>query len=371
MPRRRQTSPGGHAVDRLQLEYLPQRRRQARHRLPKRRPEAAARHFADGVVRNRRAHPRQPGDRRPRRALVVVGQRHIAGLAPEGILDLVRQDAQQPGLAGWNCPGRSAARPAPPAARPAPRPRQAPRRAHAAGRSAASRPHTRASSPARRTFATAPPVRTGSCCSNLRIAVSRSIRSSRMRLRCIAGGSLPRAGYPGHGGNISNSSRDVAVILRWHNPFSARARSRRRRWNTGSWSSRTSAISPSWCACTSATSATRSTWRRTATKGSPRRGPASYDLIVLDVMLPRRDGLDVVRQLRMEQNPVPMLMLTAQVDRARPRARPRARRRRLPDQAVLDPRAAGARQGAAAPRRAAAAAGRARMPNASPSATRW
>ena len=36
-----------------------------------------------------------------------------------------------------------------------------------------------------------------------------------------------------------------------------------------------------------------------------------YDLIVLDVMLPRRDGLDVVRQLRMEQNPVPVLMLTA------------------------------------------------------------
>jgi DNA-binding response OmpR family regulator len=36
-----------------------------------------------------------------------------------------------------------------------------------------------------------------------------------------------------------------------------------------------------------------------------------YALVVLDVMLPRRDGLDVVRQLRMEQNPVPVLMLTA------------------------------------------------------------
>ena len=36
-----------------------------------------------------------------------------------------------------------------------------------------------------------------------------------------------------------------------------------------------------------------------------------YDLIVLDVMLPRRDGLDVVRQLRMERNPVPVLILTA------------------------------------------------------------
>ena len=36
-----------------------------------------------------------------------------------------------------------------------------------------------------------------------------------------------------------------------------------------------------------------------------------YDLVVLDVMLPSRDGLDVVRQLRMDQNPVPVLMLTA------------------------------------------------------------
>ncbi len=37
----------------------------------------------------------------------------------------------------------------------------------------------------------------------------------------------------------------------------------------------------------------------------------SYALIVLDVMLPGRDGLDIVRQLRMDQNPVPVLMLTA------------------------------------------------------------
>jgi DNA-binding response OmpR family regulator len=37
----------------------------------------------------------------------------------------------------------------------------------------------------------------------------------------------------------------------------------------------------------------------------------SYALIVLDVMLPGRDGLDIVRQLRMDGNPVPVLMLTA------------------------------------------------------------
>lgn len=36
-----------------------------------------------------------------------------------------------------------------------------------------------------------------------------------------------------------------------------------------------------------------------------------YDCVVLDVMLPRRDGLSVATQLRREGNPVPILMLTA------------------------------------------------------------
>ena len=36
-----------------------------------------------------------------------------------------------------------------------------------------------------------------------------------------------------------------------------------------------------------------------------------YDLIVLDVMLPVRDGLDVVRTLRMDRIDTPVLMLTA------------------------------------------------------------
>ena len=36
-----------------------------------------------------------------------------------------------------------------------------------------------------------------------------------------------------------------------------------------------------------------------------------YDVIVLDVMLPGMDGLAIVRQLRMDRNPVPVLMLTA------------------------------------------------------------
>lgn len=38
---------------------------------------------------------------------------------------------------------------------------------------------------------------------------------------------------------------------------------------------------------------------------------SSYDLILLDVMLPKLDGFSVARQLRAEQNPVPVLMLTA------------------------------------------------------------
>jgi DNA-binding response OmpR family regulator len=36
-----------------------------------------------------------------------------------------------------------------------------------------------------------------------------------------------------------------------------------------------------------------------------------YDAIVLDIMLPGRDGLSVLRSLREEHNPVPVLLLTA------------------------------------------------------------
>jgi len=36
-----------------------------------------------------------------------------------------------------------------------------------------------------------------------------------------------------------------------------------------------------------------------------------YDLIVLDVMLPRKNGLDVCRDLRQQKNTTPILMLTA------------------------------------------------------------
>ena len=37
----------------------------------------------------------------------------------------------------------------------------------------------------------------------------------------------------------------------------------------------------------------------------------SFDLLILDVMLPRKNGLDVCRDLRRHGNEVPILMLTA------------------------------------------------------------
>jgi heavy metal response regulator len=36
-----------------------------------------------------------------------------------------------------------------------------------------------------------------------------------------------------------------------------------------------------------------------------------YDLLILDIMLPRRDGLDVLREVRRRALPVPVLLLTA------------------------------------------------------------
>ena len=36
-----------------------------------------------------------------------------------------------------------------------------------------------------------------------------------------------------------------------------------------------------------------------------------YDMIVLDIMLPGRDGLSILRQLREEGNDVPVILLTA------------------------------------------------------------
>jgi len=40
-------------------------------------------------------------------------------------------------------------------------------------------------------------------------------------------------------------------------------------------------------------------------------GAGDYDAIVLDLMLPSMDGLTILRRLRQQQNPVPVLILTA------------------------------------------------------------
>jgi len=42
-----------------------------------------------------------------------------------------------------------------------------------------------------------------------------------------------------------------------------------------------------------------------------RLGQASFDLVILDLMLPGRDGSDVCRELRAQGSSVPILMLTA------------------------------------------------------------
>jgi two-component system alkaline phosphatase synthesis response regulator PhoP len=45
--------------------------------------------------------------------------------------------------------------------------------------------------------------------------------------------------------------------------------------------------------------------------GLDRASGGSFDLIILDVMLPRRNGLDVCRDLRQRSNQTPVIMLTA------------------------------------------------------------
>ena len=62
------------------------------------------------------------------------------------------------------------------------------------------------------------------------------------------------------------------------------------------------------------------------------------------------DGLELCRRLRSRSEALPIVFLDVARGGVRSRARPRDRRRRLPVQAVLDARADGAGQGAAAPR---------------------
>jgi DNA-binding response OmpR family regulator len=53
------------------------------------------------------------------------------------------------------------------------------------------------------------------------------------------------------------------------------------------------------------------TTEATGTGGITRALNEQFDLIILDIMLPGMDGIEVLRQLRAERNPTPVLMLTA------------------------------------------------------------
>ena len=91
-----------------------------------------------------------------------------------------------------------------------------------------------------------------------------------------------------------------------------------------------------------------------------------YDVLVVDRMLPRRDGLSVIAGLRSRGNTTPVLILSAlgEVDdRVTGLAR---RRRRLSDQALRLLRTAGPRRGAEPPRRRQG--GRDRLPRRRPRA---
>ena len=78
-----------------------------------------------------------------------------------------------------------------------------------------------------------------------------------------------------------------------------------------------------------------------------------YDAVVLDLMLPGRSGLQVLRDIRARKPSLPVLILTAQGLGRGPRRRARRRRRRLHGQAVRAGRALGAAARAAAARHAA------------------
>ena len=62
----------------------------------------------------------------------------------------------------------------------------------------------------------------------------------------------------------------------------------------------------------------------------------NYDALILDLMMPKMDGLTVLRTLREQGNPIPVLILTAKSE-VRQGAGAGHRRQRLPHQALLHP----------------------------------
>ena len=90
-------------------------------------------------------------------------------------------------------------------------------------------------------------------------------------------------------------------------------------------------------------------WPATAA-GAGGRGRARPDLVVLDLMLPGIDGLEVCRRLRRDAVGLPIVMLTALGEEEDRVARARARRGRLRHEAVQPARAGAAGGVGAAPR---------------------
>ena len=75
-----------------------------------------------------------------------------------------------------------------------------------------------------------------------------------------------------------------------------------------------------------------------------------YDAAVVDIMLPKLDGLSLIQQLRAKGIRMPVLILSAKASVDDRVQGPAGRRRRLPDQAVRVLRTAGPHPGAHPPR---------------------
>ena len=107
------------------------------------------------------------------------------------------------------------------------------------------------------------------------------------------------------------------------------------------------------CCATRASSARSS---RAATRRWRRSAPFRPDVVLLDLMLPGKDGIDVCREIRAESG-VPIVMLTAKQRHRRRGRRPRVRGRRLRRQAVQAQGADRPHPGAGTPLRGAHARG--------------
>lgn len=55
-------------------------------------------------------------------------------------------------------------------------------------------------------------------------------------------------------------------------------------------------------------------WSADGNEGYRLASTRTYDAVVLDIMLPGRDGLSILRNLREKRNPVPVLLLTARTE---------------------------------------------------------